>query len=55
MTIEKKDKCYCLEIFRQKYGNHVTGNCLKLECERYRRENNLPPSKDQRKKNEGNS
>lgn len=55
MTLEKKEKCYCLEIFRKKYGNHVTGNCLKLDCERYRRENNLPSLKEQSKKNKGNS
>ena len=30
------NKCYCLEIFRKKYGDHVQGNCLKLSCGRYR-------------------
>lgn len=45
MNEDKKEICYCLEIFRKKYGEHVTGNCLKLECERYRRENKLPPQK----------
>ena len=32
------EKCYCLEIFKKKYGNQVQGKCLKLECARYRTE-----------------
>lgn len=43
MPIDKTDKCYCIEIFRKKYGNHVNGKCLKLDCERYRYENNIIP------------
>ncbi|MBM4763563.1 hypothetical protein [Bacillus sp. B15-48] len=34
----KDEKCYCLAIFRKKYGNDVQGNCLKTECARYSRE-----------------
>ncbi|WP_157888146.1 hypothetical protein [Bacillus marinisedimentorum] len=30
------EKCYCLEIFRSKYGDHVQGDCLKWSCGRYR-------------------
>jgi hypothetical protein len=45
MTANKTEKCYCLEIFRKKYGNHVNGNCLKLACERYRRETEKLQSK----------
>ncbi len=30
------EKCYCLEVFRKKYGSHVQGDCLKWSCGRYR-------------------
>lgn len=33
--------CYCLEIFRKKFGNEVQGKCLELACARYRRENEI--------------
>jgi hypothetical protein len=32
-------KCYCLEIFRAKYGDQVDGKCLRESCARWRREN----------------
>ena len=35
----KEDKCYCLEAFREKYGPHVQGECLKLSCANYRKHN----------------
>ncbi len=34
----EREKCYCLEIFKKKYGDHVQGECLKLACTRYRTE-----------------
>jgi hypothetical protein len=32
------NKCYCLEIFRKKYGKYIQGDCLKLNCARYKKE-----------------
>jgi hypothetical protein len=31
-------KCYCLEIFRAKFGDQVEGKCLRESCARWRRE-----------------
>ncbi|WP_169891150.1 hypothetical protein [Litchfieldia alkalitelluris] len=35
---KEKKKCICLEIFRKKYGEHVKGECFKMNCARYRKE-----------------
>ena len=51
MPNEKADKCYCLEIFRKKYGNHVNGKCQKLKCQRYLRENNIDPTQEKNVQN----
>ena len=34
-TVETTEKCYCLEMFRKTDAN-VQGECLKMECGRYR-------------------
>lgn len=31
-----EDKCYCLEVFKKKYGDYVQGKCLEWSCGRYR-------------------
>ena len=36
-TKKEEDKCYCLEAFREKYGPHVQGECMKLSCANYRK------------------
>ncbi|SDP50656.1 hypothetical protein SAMN05216565_103363 [Litchfieldia salsa] len=36
--VEDQERCYCLELFKKQYGDHVKGNCLKNKCARYRTE-----------------
>jgi hypothetical protein len=36
MNSIQKNKCYCLEIFRKKFGPEVQGKCLEMSCGRYR-------------------
>ncbi|MBT2664892.1 hypothetical protein J7J00_05245 [Bacillus sp. ISL-4] len=36
-TKKEENKCYCLEAFREKYGPHVQGECMKLSCANYRK------------------
>jgi hypothetical protein len=45
MKIEN-EKCWCLEIFKKKYGEHVQGDCLKQSCARYRAEKRKELEKD---------
>lgn len=45
-----EEKCYCLEIFRKKFGDHVQGECLKYSCGRYRREKRKEKDVDKDKK-----
>jgi hypothetical protein len=47
---EKDTKCYCLEIFRKKFGDHVEGKCLEWSCGRYRKEKRLEKDIDKNNK-----
>lgn len=48
-TKKEEDTCYCLEAFREKYGPHVQGECMKLSCANYRKHKGID-NHDKRKK-----
>ena len=43
-SIDKEETCYCLEAFRKKYGPHVQGTCMKLDCANYRKHKGIGES-----------